>query len=676
MKDRIRLKKNPPNVSTPAGSVDLYFDSSGNLVKEMPGGAKEPVGSGSVTSASVVAAIAGDPAATRTAAGLGNVDNTADADKPTSTATQTTLDLKVDKGAVIYAADYGVTADGTTDDTDALQDAINAAVDLGVPTKIVLPAGIIRLNRTSESGVGNVGDSDKHSILLYSNLTLQGQGMGVTTLKPLDSCVSNTPIILAHNSDTTGTNARSQYPNGAENITIRDLSIDGNEVARSLPNDGAEDEGINIKSGVDCLIQNVEVFSTGQDGIDLDAGSNIRILDCYIHETQGNGIHNAGTGPQRTLVSRCRFEDCGHERAASDSTTGAAIDCTGSQDALRVESCNFVNNARALLPKGGTVLFINNLVSHGTTGFPAVEMLDPAATSYFLADGNRFSWSTTDKCIDIKDSWDRVWIINNWFGHTTSSQPAITATSAGRVVVRGNYFNAVNYAFHLVSAGSGCDFSDNIIAVSSSALRVEGAVNGFARRNQFLSNAGGHVQWRSGSSGWTVEENYFAGSGIAALQNVSGGGANTIYRNNKGAAYYIISVSGCLLEGNEIGTFTVSTAAATGNRFVRNNITGTVTHTTATYDSNDWFDNYGSSMSGVFSGSATLVSGTATVNTPAAYSGKRIRLSRHGVNSSIAIGSLALGTVTAGTSFVINSLAAGAMVEIGDLSTVKWEIEE
>lgn len=92
MKDRIRLKKNPPNVSTPAGSVDLYFDSSGNLVKEMPGGAKEPVGSGSVTSASVVAAIAGDPAATRTAAGLGDSATQDAADLPVSTATQAALD--------------------------------------------------------------------------------------------------------------------------------------------------------------------------------------------------------------------------------------------------------------------------------------------------------------------------------------------------------------------------------------------------------------------------------------------------------------------------------------------------------------------------------------------------------------------------------------------------------
>lgn len=41
----LRLRKNPRNVATPAGHVDLYVDASGNLVLEEPDGTKTTVGS-------------------------------------------------------------------------------------------------------------------------------------------------------------------------------------------------------------------------------------------------------------------------------------------------------------------------------------------------------------------------------------------------------------------------------------------------------------------------------------------------------------------------------------------------------------------------------------------------------------------------------------------------------
>lgn len=41
----LRLRKNPRNVATPAGHVDLYVDAGGNLVLEEPDGAKTTVGS-------------------------------------------------------------------------------------------------------------------------------------------------------------------------------------------------------------------------------------------------------------------------------------------------------------------------------------------------------------------------------------------------------------------------------------------------------------------------------------------------------------------------------------------------------------------------------------------------------------------------------------------------------
>ncbi|HEY4799545.1 MAG TPA: hypothetical protein VII99_10755, partial [Bacteroidia bacterium] len=95
------------------------------------------------------------------------------------------------------------------------------------------------------------------------------------------------------------------------------------------------------------------------------------------------------------------------------------------------------------------------------------------------------------------------------------------------------------------------------------------------------------------------------------------------------------------------------------------------------YDNNTskWYPEGGSNL---IAGVATLVSGTATVSTTSACAvaagSCEYILSRCGPNSSTAIGSLSTGTITVGTSFVINSLSATNTVATGDLSTVCWKI--
>jgi len=78
-----------------------------------------------------------------------------------------------------------------------------------------------------------------------------------------------------------------------------------------------------------------------------------------------------------------------------------------------------------------------------------------------------------------------------------------------------------------------------------------------------------------------------------------------------------------------------------------------------------------------YTGKATLSSGTATVSTTGACASSSTctyKLANCGVNASSAIGTLSVGTVSAGTSFVINSLTAAASVATGDASSVCWQI--
>lgn len=76
-------------------------------------------------------------------------------------------------------------------------------------------------------------------------------------------------------------------------------------------------------------------------------------------------------------------------------------------------------------------------------------------------------------------------------------------------------------------------------------------------------------------------------------------------------------------------------------------------------------------------GTATLSSGTVTVKNSAACNESPAcvyRFDNCGKGSSKAIGTLSLGTVAAGTSFVIDSLSSSGSVATGDASTVCWSI--
>lgn len=75
---------------------------------------------------------------------------------------------------------------------------------------------------------------------------------------------------------------------------------------------------------------------------------------------------------------------------------------------------------------------------------------------------------------------------------------------------------------------------------------------------------------------------------------------------------------------------------------------------------------------------ATLVAGTVTVSNSSVTANSFIYISRHSANASTALGELNVGTITPGTSFVINSLqqATPGSVQTADVSTVFWMIVE
>jgi len=89
--------------------------------------------------------------------GLGNVDNTSDANKPISTATQAALDTKVDYSLVSEASSATPTATGTALRNDYVATALVANATLAAPSGTANANGVIRYRITASGGTRTIG---------------------------------------------------------------------------------------------------------------------------------------------------------------------------------------------------------------------------------------------------------------------------------------------------------------------------------------------------------------------------------------------------------------------------------------------------------------------------------------------------------------------------------------
>ena len=194
-------------------------------------------------------------------------------------------------------------ADGSTDDTAALQAAVDEASMFG--RAIMLPPGVILVS----------------SINITGNLTMFGQGMGLTTLK---TSGGNTLQRLG-----TGTTYR--------NIHLSDFTLDGGDVAFSSP--------LVMEWVEDVVVERVEVknftgwgmsFGATTNGLDTNyRARRITVRDCYYHDpTAGNTLEALLIFNAKTVtVDNCRFENA---TAVSDTN---AIGIYQIADEITVSKC-------------------------------------------------------------------------------------------------------------------------------------------------------------------------------------------------------------------------------------------------------------------------------------------------------------------------------------------------
>lgn len=168
--------------------------------------------------------------------------------------------------SIIDVSDLGITGNGETDISDALQSAINTLADTG--GVVFMPAGTYIVSRSIEIGVNGV--------------TIMGEGLGATIIKLRDRVDEQVTGIL-------------RTPSGVINkyITVRDLTIDGNR-QNQLPD---QNYHYGFFCGVtpdqpdsdeDIMCYRVEIKNCSGYGFDPhEAVRRLYLIDCISHD---NGI--------------------------------------------------------------------------------------------------------------------------------------------------------------------------------------------------------------------------------------------------------------------------------------------------------------------------------------------------------------------------------------------------
>lgn len=219
----------------------------------------------------------------------------------------------------IQAEDYGVTADGTTDDTTFLQAAIDRAEALGA-TRVLLPIGTIKL--TGPVTIDAAG------------VSIEGQGRGMSILK---------------NFSTTGNCVNVTLASGDAKLFLKGFSITANTTSSGT--------GLNISVGDKVVVEDVGI-GLHRTGLDCSAVTGTDIRHCFIDSTDDNA---AAIGMNLGAAGRAERPEV---TSGTDNGTGiksSGVDC-------RIYDAYVTNFATAIHANAARTLIRDPNVSGPTTG--------------------------------------------------------------------------------------------------------------------------------------------------------------------------------------------------------------------------------------------------------------------------------------------------------------------
>lgn len=234
---------------------------------------------------------------------------------------QTTLNNAIQKGDhVLFATDYGAAFDGTTDDSAALQSAIDAAVSASKP--LLLPPGTSIINAT---------------LNITAPLTILGSGRDETILKAKNGL---NDYVFTFSGGAVGV--------GIIALHFADFAIDGNGANQTAGG------GILAEGAVQCTFERLHLYGQYDWGLKLGPitggafGHHNRVINCLFDNTSNSGGFGGGawtTSSDENWFLACDFEFLGGDSNPVGSVPVMLYEQAGLQ---YIVNCNFVagyNNA-------------------------------------------------------------------------------------------------------------------------------------------------------------------------------------------------------------------------------------------------------------------------------------------------------------------------------------------
>ncbi|EMA59369.1 glycosyl hydrolase family 28-related protein [Halorubrum lipolyticum] len=299
---------------------------------------------------------------------------------------------------VLNVRDFGAVGDGSTDDTDAIQEAIDAAGD---GDEVYVPATGSSYLVTGWNSVVDIGPS-------ADNVRFYGDGEGsrieygggnggrnvfMISVDPVDSGLEG--FVLEHLTLDGGLDSVEGDPNvasavqvrspgpGAEgnvDITIRDVratncygnGIDVGSAGTTVTNctaDNNRQHGFGMKTSNDsfqdprvrferCLAHG-NGFGGGYYGMDLSGGTAVA-EDCVLRDNEGAGATKCSDGAERMVYRRCRLTNNAGHVFQNTSGRGATVVFDRIVAEGNVDCMRLTEDGVYRVPAGSELVFVDN----------------------------------------------------------------------------------------------------------------------------------------------------------------------------------------------------------------------------------------------------------------------------------------------------------------------------
>ncbi|WP_338923396.1 putative Ig domain-containing protein [Pseudomonas silesiensis] len=361
---------------------------------------------------------------------------------------------------IFNVQNFGAKGDGITDDTAAIQSAIDAAAAAG-GGQVYMPTGTYIVSGGEEPSDG--------CLMLKSNVYLYGDGMGETNVKVADS--SDTKI--------TGV-IRSAYGEETHDFGVSNLTIDGNRDSTTgkvdgwfngyIPGQEGYDSNVTLDSveikdcsgygfdpheqTVNMVIKNSVSHGNGLDGFVADFLSDSTFENNVAYDNDRHGFNVVTSTHDFSLTNNVAYNNGGNgivvQRGSEDIPSPSNITITGGQvygngaegvlikmsSAVTVSDVDIHDNASAGIRVYGSnhVEIIDNTLNNNSLGNPVPEIIIQSYDDTLGVSGKYFNGSDNTIQGNIisgsdlstygvaernEDGTDRNAIIGNTISHTS-----------------------------------------------------------------------------------------------------------------------------------------------------------------------------------------------------------------------------------------------------------------